>query len=106
MGQHLRELQIPGWNPHLFSGVPFAGDPQSGWMYFPAMFFFAVFNPMTAYKWFLIFHLAMAGLSTYIFARVVGIGTLGSLAAAIAFEFGPLSYHIACCLINLQLGVW
>lgn len=106
LGQHLRELQIPAWNRHLFSGVPFAGDPQSGWMYFPAMFFFAVFNPLTAYKLFLIFHLLLAGASTYIFARVVGIGAFGSLAAAIAFEFGPLSSHIACCLINVQLGVW
>lgn len=106
LGQHLRELQIPAWNPHLFSGVPFTGDPQSGWMYFPTMFFFTVFNPMTAYKAFLIFHLLLAGISTYLFARVVGIGAFGSLAAAIAFEFGPLSSHIACCLINVQLGVW
>jgi len=106
LGQHLRELQIPAWNPHLFSGVPFTGDPQSGWMYLPAMVFFTIFNPIAAYKAFLIFHLLMAGLSTYAFARVVGIGACGGLAAAIAFEFGPLSSHIACCLIMVQLAVW
>ena len=106
LGQHLREFQIPAWNPHLFSGVPFTGDPQSGWMYLPAMVFFSLLNPLAAYKAFLIFHLLMAGLSTYVFARVVGIGAFGSLAAAIAFEFGPLSSHIACCLIHVQLAVW
>jgi hypothetical protein len=106
MGQHLRELQIPAWNPHLFSGAPFAGDPQSGWMYFPAMLFFTLFNPVAAYKVLLIFHLLLAGISTYVLARVIGLGAFGSLAAAIAFEFGPLSSHIACCLIQLQLGVW
>jgi len=106
LGQHLRELQIPAWNPHLFSGVPFTGDPQSGWMYLPAMIFFTFLNPLAAYKAFLIFHLLLAGISTYVFARVVGVGALGSLAAAIAFEFGPLSSHIACCLILVQLAVW
>jgi hypothetical protein len=44
LGQELRAFEVPGWNPHLFSGAPFAGDPESGWMYFPAMiatFFFS-----------------------------------------------------------------
>ena len=88
------------------SAPPFAGDPQSGWMYFPAMFFFTILPPVAAYKWFLIFHLALAGTSTYVFARTLKMGVIGSLAAAAAYEFGPFVNHISCCLIHIQLAVW
>ena len=40
LGERLRAFDVPGWNPHLFSGTPFAADPQSGWMYLPAMLTF------------------------------------------------------------------
>jgi hypothetical protein len=30
------------WNPHQFSGTPFAGDPESGWTYLPAMLWFTL----------------------------------------------------------------
>src|SRR3954454_15942032 len=50
MGEQLRHFHIPGWNPHNFSGAPFAGDPQSGWMYLPAMLIFPFFNAMRAYE--------------------------------------------------------
>lgn len=106
LGEHLRALHIPGWNPRQFIGTPFAGDPQSGWMYFPAMLFFTILPPVAAYKWFLIFHLALAGASTYAFARTLKMGALGALASAAAYEFGPFVNHISCCLIHIQLAVW
>src|SRR5215217_6511702 len=86
MGEHLRAFDIPGWNPHLFSGTAFAGDPQSGWMYAPSMLFFTFVESVRAYEAFLIFHLALAGLSTYAFARVVGLRPIAALAAAVAYE--------------------
>ncbi|HEY7033087.1 MAG TPA: hypothetical protein VH482_17200, partial [Thermomicrobiales bacterium] len=27
LGEALRHFDVPGWNPFLFSGTPFAGDP-------------------------------------------------------------------------------
>ncbi|MBA2599015.1 MAG: hypothetical protein H0V00_20530, partial [Chloroflexia bacterium] len=45
MGERLRAFDIPGWNPHQFSGAPFAGDPESGWMYLPAMAVYALLPP-------------------------------------------------------------
>ncbi|MDQ3856213.1 MAG: hypothetical protein M3281_07460, partial [Chloroflexota bacterium] len=42
LGQSLRAGDIPQWNPWLLSGAPFAADPQSGWMYLPAMLLFTV----------------------------------------------------------------
>src|SRR3954463_5005346 len=37
VGEQLRAFSVPGWNPHQFSGLSAAGDPESGWMYLPAM---------------------------------------------------------------------
>jgi hypothetical protein len=40
MGSTLRAGHIPGWNPFAMGGMPFAPDPQAGWMSLPAMAFF------------------------------------------------------------------
>lgn len=106
MGEHLRQLQLPGWNPHQFSGTPFAADPQSGWMYLPAMIAFTFLPAIAAYQWFLVFHLVLAGLSAYAFARVMGLSVIPSLVVGVGFEFGPLVNHISCCLIHVQLAAW
>src|SRR5882762_4195783 len=42
LGEQLRSGHVPVWNPHTFSGSPFAADPESGWMYLPAMLAFAL----------------------------------------------------------------
>lgn len=106
MGEQLRQLDIPGWNPRMFSGTAFVGDPQSGWMYAPAMLFFTFFKAVRAYQLLLIFHLALAGLATYAFGRVLGLRAVAALAAAFAYEFGPLINHISCCLIHVELAAW
>ena len=43
LGERLRAFDIPGWMPYAMSGSPFAGDPQSGWGYLPAMVIFTIF---------------------------------------------------------------
>lgn len=106
MGEALRSFDIPGWNPNQFSGTPFASDPQSGWMYLPAMIFFTVLGPIAAYQWFLVFHIALAGVSAYAYARVLGLRPLSGLVAASAYAFGPLVNHISCCVIHVQLASW
>jgi len=106
MGEHLRNFDIPGWNPATFSGTAFAGDPQSGWMYLPAMLFFTLFDSVRAYEFYLIFHLALAGIATYAYARIIGLRPIAAITAAIAYEFGPFVNHISCCLIHVQLAVW
>jgi len=108
LGQRLRALDVPGWNPHLFSGAPFAGDPESGWMYAPAMLLFTLFvNATTAFKGMVTLHLLIAGFSTYALARVLGMGPLASLTAATAYIVGPfLHWTTHCCLIFSQFSAW
>ncbi|MGH2614684.1 MAG: YfhO family protein [Thermomicrobiales bacterium] len=107
LGERLRAFDIPGWNPHLFSGAPFAGDPESGWMYLPAMLFFALLPTLAAFKGMVAFHLAIAAFSTYAFARVLGMGAVPSLTAAVVFLVGPfLQWNTHCCLIFAQFAAW
>lgn len=108
LGQRLRAIELPGWNPHQFSGAPLAGDAQSGWMYFPTMIPFTLWDdPLTAFKVKVAFDLLFAVGSMYALARTLRIGRLGGVAAAIVFAFGPLSYHEThCCTVRSLVALW
>ena len=108
LGQLLRSGSLPGWNPYQFSGAPFAGDAQSGWMYFPTMIPFTLWaDPVVAFKVKIAFDLIFAVTTTYALARVLGIGPLGAMTAAVVFAFGPLSYHEThCCTVRSLVAVW
>jgi hypothetical protein len=107
LGERLRALDIPGWNPYVFSGTPFAGDPQSGWAYLPAMLAFSLLPPIAAMKAYAVIHLIIGGVITYALARVLGMPVLASLVAASAFEFGPYVVHNSrCCTIMAQIAPW
>ncbi|HEY7035876.1 MAG TPA: hypothetical protein VH482_31365, partial [Thermomicrobiales bacterium] len=107
LGQRLRAFDVPGWNPHLFAGTPFAADPQSGWMYLPAMLVFPVFGALTAYKAMVAVQLFVAALSTYAFARVLGLGAVAGLVSTVVFLFGPfLQWNTDCCTVMGQFAAW
>lgn len=107
VGQRLRDLDIPAWNPHQFSGTPLAADPQSGWGYAIVMAAFALLPPLAAYKTMVIAQLAVAALSTYWLGRTLRLSPAASLVAAAIYATGPfLQWDTACCLPFAQLGTW
>jgi hypothetical protein len=107
LGERLSEFSVPGWNPFQFAGAPFAADPQSGWMYFPAMVIFALFSLALAAPIFILFHLALAGFGTYILSRLLGIGAGGALVAAAAYELtSPVFGRSVCCPAQIEVGAW
>ncbi|HVL23336.1 MAG TPA: YfhO family protein [Thermomicrobiales bacterium] len=104
LGDRLRDLDIPALNPSIFSGAPFAGDPESGWMFLPAMLFFPFFEVTLAYKLMILLLLVIAGTSTYALARVLGYGVLAALVSAVAFEFGPYLFgQTDCCTVGTNV---
>lgn len=106
LGERLRSGDIPGWNPHQFSGAPFAGNPESGWMYLPAMFIFAFFTPLTALYGFVFFHVALSGVGTYALGRVYCFHPIAAMAAGIAFASGPVLSHTSCCTVFAEVEAW
>lgn len=106
LGEHLRHFDVPGWNPHQFSGTPFAADPESGWGYLPAMVAFAFLPAVAAYQAFILFHLLLAGLTSYALGRLLGMGAMASLMVGTAYIFGPFARQIGSWPIFVQLAAW
>lgn len=104
LGDRLGALDLPALNPYIFSGAPFAGDPESGWMYLPAMLLFPLFEVTVAYKLMILMLLVLAGTSTYGLARLLGYNMLAALFSAVAFEFGPFLYgQTDCCTVATKM---
>jgi hypothetical protein len=107
LGEQLRAGHIPTWNPHQFSGAPFAADPESGWMYLPAMLAFTALPMQAAGQGYLLFHVALAATSTYALARNLGAGPGGGLVAGTAYALsGFLQGHSLCCIAYSSVAAW
>jgi membrane protein YfhO len=106
LGERLRAGDIPGWNPAIFSGMPFAGDPISGWGYIPAMTVFPFLAPITAYKLFITLHLVATAVAAYFLGRVLGMGPIGASATGAAYLLGPQFRFAQCCTARMQLVPW
>ncbi|MBA2519745.1 MAG: YfhO family protein [Chloroflexia bacterium] len=104
LGDRLGALDIPALNPYIFSGAPFAGDPESGWMYVPAMLVFPFFEVTVAYKLMILLLLVLAGTTTYALARLIGYSVRAALLSAVAFEFGPFLFgQTDCCTVGTKM---
>ena len=71
--QYLRQGIIPLWNPHLYSGAPFAADIQSG-LFYPINLLVFLFVPRLTYEWLeylAIFHFWLAGVTMYLCLRLL-----------------------------------
>jgi hypothetical protein len=85
---------IPAWSPHTFSGMPFAADPQGGWLNLLTMLLFTTLSCGTALRWLVVIQPILAGVALYWFLReeevsrpaatVGGLVLCGSLAASAA----------------------
>ena len=85
---------FPLWDPHLYSGMPLAGNIQAQ-LFYPPTLLMALLS-----KWFLgdmpyhileyqiIFHYWIAACFTYMLARSFKLGRLPSLLAGIVYAFG------------------
>lgn len=118
LGERLRAFDIPGWNPHQFSGAPFAGDPESGWAYLPAMLIYTIFPAEPATVFYIGSHIAFAAIATYLLARVLGLSRFGGAVAGASFAFAwvapgamqlviffPVSIWLVVALIGIELAV-
>jgi hypothetical protein len=108
LGEQLRAFNIPGWNPHQLSGMPFAADPLSGWTQWPVMALFVVLPPATAMKALVGFNLILATIAAYILARVLGMNIPASVAGGVAFGLGSafIQFNSYCCNIMGNFAPW
>jgi hypothetical protein len=88
LGQSIAAGHVPAWNPYTMGGVPFAADPQSGWLSLPAMALYSGLPCDVALRWFIVVQPMVAGLGIYWFLREERISlpgaTIGGLLLAMA----------------------
>lgn len=98
--QHLQAGTLPLWNPHQYSGTPFAADIQTG-LFYPLNWVIFFLVPDLTYEWLeylAIFHFWLAGVTMYLCLRWLilpgpdqtRLHPLAAFAGAIAFEFSDL----------------
>ena len=87
LGKTLSAGQIALWNPYTLGGTPFAADPQSGWMYLPAMLTFAALPCGTAMRWFIVLQPLLAGLGMYWFLRGEALSRIAATVGGLVLAF-------------------
>ena len=90
----LRAGWIPFWNPHLYGGVPFLADMQTGLFYPPNLLLFLL-APAFPYKfmeWMAVLHVFLAGLSMYLCLRCLEPGRPLRVPAAL---LGAITYMLS-----------
>jgi hypothetical protein len=82
----LRAGRLPLWNPENAGGLPFLGAGISAVLYPLNLLFLALPDAAAVLAWAVV-RLLVAGLATYAFARVIGLGACGAAVSAVAFAF-------------------
>jgi hypothetical protein len=84
LGHAIGAGHVPFWNPLQFAGVPFAADPQSGWLYAPAMLLFSTLSCGTAMRAFIVLQPLLAGVGLYWFLRTEGLHRAAAAAGGLS----------------------
>lgn len=101
LGKSIAAGHVPTWLPNQFGGVPFASDPQSGWLYLPPMLLFSLFSCARALGLFIVLQPILAGLGLYLFLRKEGLRRAAATVAGVALSlamsgsFVAIAVHLA-----------
>lgn len=98
---------LPLWNPYIFGGSPFLGNPTSS-MFYPLNVFFMIFPVKIMFGYMFIIDTFLIGLFTYLFARIINVSKFSSFITAIIIMFsGPmLTLIFPGHLINFDTFIW
>jgi hypothetical protein len=98
LGKSLRAGHIPGWNPYVIGGTPFASDPQSGWMQVLPMLMFTALPIRLGIRWLVVIQPMLAGVGLFAFLRSEGTSraaaTVGGLALALVVSASRLPLSV------------
>ncbi|QQG41076.1 MAG: YfhO family protein [Candidatus Levyibacteriota bacterium] len=82
----IKNGSFPLWNPYNFSGSPLFANVQSAVLY-PLNVLYFIFPQIIAWSILVFAQPLIACLFTYLYARKINVGIIGSLFAAISFGF-------------------
>lgn len=101
----LAEGRIPLWNPYILGGQPFLANGQHSALY-PFSILFYLLPLDKAYGWFTVSQLWLAGVSMYIFGRVLGASRIGALAAGVTYALSTFFVVSVVFTMIIAGAVW
>ncbi len=103
--ESLADGQLPLWNPYLFGGLPFLAAGQHSGLY-PFTWLHYVLPNASAYGWFAVTQLWLAGLGAYLFLRVLGLRRPAAVIGGVAYELcGFLTLSVVFPMI-VAVAAW
>jgi hypothetical protein len=106
IGESVRDGEIPLWNPNLFAGTPFLATGQNS-AYYPFSALFVLLPLPSAYGWYTISQLWLAGVLTYVLGRVFKMRRPSAAVAGLVFQgSGFLLVSSAVFPMILGAAVW
>ncbi len=86
--------QIPLWDPYVFGGSPFIGNPSSA-MFYPLNLLFFILPFDSTFGYLFVIDILIIGIGTYLFAKIIGNSSFGALTSATICMFsGPIILHL------------
>jgi O-antigen/teichoic acid export membrane protein len=97
--------EVPLWNPYQLGGVPFLAAGQHSALY-PLSVIYYVLDLASAYGWFTVVNLWLAGVGMFGFLRGLGVGRGGALLAGIVYQL--CGFVLASVVFQMMIGgfVW
>lgn len=102
--EHLQKGHFPLWNNRVGHGYPLVGESQTG-AFYPFHLLYALLDVNTAYNAVQLSHYLLAFLLTWLYARRIGLTTIGALLAATVYVYGWFPPRI-CLEWAIIGGTW
>jgi hypothetical protein len=93
------------WNPYIFTGEPYAANPQASAFYPPSLLFLLGPAEVLLGPYFL-FHFLVAGVFAYCLFLELGLRRSSALAGSLAFTLGGGYASLAVQVVNLNSAAW
>jgi hypothetical protein len=93
--------EVPLWNPHQLSGVPFMAAGQPSTLY-PLSLLYYILPLDAAYGWFIVVNLWVAGITMYGFTRGLRLTRPGALLAALTYQHS--GFFLAGAVFPMMIG--
>ncbi len=103
--ESLRTRELPLWNPYLFAGVPFLAAGQNSALY-PFSLLFYILPIDRAFGYFVALQLAIAALTMFAFARVLGLSRFAASLSAITYAFSGFMVVSTAFPMILSAAAW
>ncbi len=103
--ESISKADIPLWNPHQFSGIPFLAAGQQSTLY-PFSLLYYVLPLPAAYGWFTVVQLWLAGAFMYLFLRGLSLGRFGSTLGGVVYQLSAFFVISAVFPMIIASAAW